>query len=129
MLLAEDNDINAEIAIEVLGMEKAIIDRACDGKEALKMFSESDIGTYDVILMDIQMPNMNGHEATAAIRKLDRADSDVLIFAMSADAFVEDKRQSLAVGMNGHISKPVDFDEVRRTIGEHMYSRDGGKKV
>ncbi len=129
LLLAEDNDINAEIAIEVLGMEKAIIDRACDGKEALKMFSESDIGTYDVILMDIQMPNMNGHEATAAIRKLDRADSDVLIFAMSADAFVEDKRQSLAVGMNGHISKPVDFDEVRRTIGEHMYSRDGGKKV
>ncbi len=129
LLLAEDNDINAEIAIEVLGMEKAIIDRACDGEEALKMFSESDIGTYDVILMDIQMPNMNGHEATAAIRKLDRADSDVLIFAMSADAFVEDKRQSLAVGMNGHISKPVDFDEVRRTIGEHMYSRDGGKKV
>ncbi len=129
LLLAEDNDINAEIAIEVLGMEKAIIDRACDGEEALRMFSESDIGTYDVILMDIQMPNMNGHEATAAIRKLDRADSDVLIFAMSADAFVEDKRQSLAVGMNGHISKPVDFDEVRRTIGEHMYSREGGRKV
>ena len=129
LLLAEDNDINAEIAIEVLGMENAVIDRACDGEEALKMFSESDVGTYDVILMDIQMPNMDGHEATLAIRKLDREDSDVLIFAMSADAFVEDKRRSIAVGMNGHISKPVDFDEVRRVIAEHMYLRQGGTKL
>lgn len=123
ILLAEDNDINAEIAIEILQMEGAHADRARDGAEALHMFAESEVGAYDVILMDIQMPNMDGYQATKEIRKLDRLDVNIPIFAMSANAFVEDKRKSIKVGMNGHVSKPVDFDELRRVIAEHIYSR------
>ena len=78
---------------------------------------------YDAILMDIQMPNMTGWEASAAIRKLERADADIPIFAMSANAFVEDKRHSMEVGMDGHISKPVDYREVRRMMGEALLKR------
>ena len=121
ILLAEDNDINAEIAMEILAMEGAILTRACDGKEALEKFASSAEHAYDVILMDIQMPEMDGWEATEAIRKLNRADADIPIFAMSANAFVEDRRHSMEVGMNGHINKPVDYEELRRMIGEHMY--------
>ncbi len=127
ILLAEDNDINAEIAIELLEMEGAVIERACDGQEAVNMFLASAEGEYDAILMDIQMPNMNGWEATKVIRMSGRKDADLLILAMSANAFVEDKRYSIEVGMNGHISKPVDFDEVRRIIGEQLYLRRNGK--
>lgn len=129
ILLAEDNDINAEIAIELLEMEGAVIERACDGQEAVHMFMDSEPGEYDAILMDIQMPNMNGWEATKVIRSSGRKDSDLLIFAMSANAFIEDKRYSLEVGMDGHISKPVDFDEVRRVIGEQLYFRRNRKDV
>jgi CheY-like chemotaxis protein len=127
ILLAEDNDINAEIAQELLEDEGAKVDWARDGEEALRMFSESQIGAYDVILMDIQMPNMDGYQATQAIRALEREDVDVPIFAMSANAFVEDKRQSIKAGMNGHVAKPVDFDELRRTVGELMYTRQEGR--
>jgi CheY-like chemotaxis protein len=127
ILLAEDNDINAEIAQELLEEEGAKVDWARDGEEALRMFSESQIGAYDVILMDIQMPNMDGYQATQAIRALEREDVDVPIFAMSANAFVEDKRQSIKAGMNGHVAKPVDFDELRRTVGELMYTRQEGR--
>ena len=84
------------------------------------MFQESPKNGYDAILMDIQMPNMTGWEAAAEIRKLDRSDADIPIFAMSANAFVEDKRHSVEVGMNGHISKPVDYDEVRQRLGEAL---------
>lgn len=84
------------------------------------MFQESPENGYDAILMDIQMPNMTGWEAAAEIRKLDRSDADIPIFAMSANAFVEDKRHSVEVGMNGHISKPVDYDEVRQRLGEAL---------
>jgi signal transduction histidine kinase/CheY-like chemotaxis protein len=120
ILLAEDNDINAEIAEEILEMDGVVVDRAVDGIEAVRMFGESEPGTYDVILMDIQMPNMDGYEATTEIRKLSRTDAAVPIFAMSANAFVEDKRLSLSVGMNGHISKPVDFDELYHQIAGYM---------
>ncbi len=120
ILLAEDNDINAEIAIEIMEMEGAVLERACDGLEAVRMFQESPENGYDAILMDIQMPNMTGWEAAAEIRKLDRSDADIPIFAMSANAFVEDKRHSVEVGMNGHISKPVDYDEVRQRLGEAL---------
>lgn len=126
ILLAEDNDVNAEIAMEIMEMEGALIERACDGLEAVRMFSESPINGYDAILMDIQMPNMNGWEAAVEIRKLTRADADIPIFAMSANAFVEDKRHSIEVGMNGHISKPVDYDEVRQRIGEALLINQGG---
>lgn len=120
ILLAEDNDVNAEIAIEIMEMEGAVLERACDGLEAVRMFEESPLHGYDAILMDIQMPNMDGWAAAAEIRKSAREDSDIPIFAMSANAFVEDKRHSLEVGMNGHISKPVDYDEVRQKIGEML---------
>ncbi len=126
ILLAEDNDINAEIAIAILEMEGAKPVRACNGKEAVEMFEESAPGTYDVILMDIQMPIMNGWEATEKIRMSDKEDADIPIFAMSANAFLEDKRHSIEIGMNGHISKPVDYDEVRRVIAENMYLRSKG---
>jgi signal transduction histidine kinase len=120
ILLAEDNEINAEIAIEILEMEGAIMERAVDGEDCVEKFKRSTPGTYDVILMDIQMPKMDGWDATKAIRALDREDREIPIFAMSANAFVEDKRHSLAVGMNGHISKPVDFEEARRMIAEQF---------
>lgn len=125
ILLAEDNDVNAEIAMEIMEMEGAVLERACDGLEAVRMFQESSVHEYDAILMDIQMPNMNGWEAAAEIRKLTRADADIPIFAMSANAFVEDKRHSLEVGMNGHILKPVDYDEVRQRIGEALLDAPG----
>lgn len=120
ILLAEDNDINAEIAIEILEMQGASVTRARDGVEAVQIFAESNYGAFDVILMDIQMPRMDGWEATGEIRKMNRADSDIVIFAMSANAFLEDQRHSLDVGMNDHINKPVDFDELRRKIGAHL---------
>lgn len=124
ILLAEDNDVNAEIAMEIMEMEGAVIERACDGTEAVRMFEESPEHGYDAILMDIQMPNMNGWEAAAGIRKLPRTDaSEIPIFAMSANAFVEDKRHSMEVGMNGHITKPVDYREVRRLVGEALLAR------
>lgn len=123
ILLAEDNDINAEIAIEILEMNGAVVQRACDGEEVVQMFKDSEPRAYDVILMDIQMPKMDGWEATEVIRKLEREDADILIFAMSANAFLEDRRHSLRVGMNGHINKPVDFDELRQMIGEQLYKK------
>lgn len=123
LLLAEDNDVNAEIAIEIMEMEGAVLERACDGLEAVRMFEESPEHGYDAILMDIQMPNMNGWEAAAQIRKSSRPDADIPIFAMSANAFVEDKRHSIEIGMNGHISKPVDYDEVRELVGEALLGR------
>ncbi|MEZ3486466.1 MAG: response regulator [Lachnospiraceae bacterium] len=123
LLLAEDNDVNAEIAIEIMEMEGAVLERACDGLEAVRMFEESPEHGYGAILMDIQMPNMNGWEAAAQIRKSSRPDADIPIFAMSANAFVEDKRHSIEIGMNGHISKPVDYDEVRELVGEALLGR------
>jgi signal transduction histidine kinase/CheY-like chemotaxis protein len=129
ILLAEDNEINAEIAQELLEDEGAVVTLAGDGLEAVRLFSGSDIGQYDVILMDIQMPNLDGYGATQEIRHLHRADNNVPIFAMSANAFVEDKRQSLKVGMDGHISKPVDFDEMRRVIGAYLYTQQRGTQL
>ena len=122
ILLAEDNDINAEIAMEILAMEGAVLTRACDGNEVVKLFGESRPYTFDVILMDIQMPGMDGWEATRVIRRMDREDADLPILAMSANAFVEDRRKSQECGMNAHINKPVDYDEVRRIIGQQLWA-------
>lgn len=128
ILLAEDNDINAEVAMELLSMQGAVVERAADGADAVRRFEESEPGAYDVILMDIQMPQMNGWEATEVIRKLERADAGLPIFAMSANAFTEDQRHSLESGMNGHINKPVNYEEVRRMIAESMYARREGDR-
>lgn len=118
ILMAEDNEINAEISISILEEMGACVERAVDGQEAVQMFERHEPGYYDTILMDIQMPVMNGWEATAMIRGLEREDAGTIpIYALSADAFVEDKRRSVSIGMNGHVSKPIDFDELVRTIG------------
>ena len=119
VLLAEDNDINAEIAMEMLEIMGAEVVRAVDGAKAVEAFAESEAEEYDLILMDIQMPEMNGYDATAAIRKMSREDAKtILIIAMSADAFVEDKRHAISMGMNGHIAKPVDFGNLEEHISQ-----------
>ncbi|MFQ9093658.1 MAG: ATP-binding protein [Ruminococcus sp.] len=110
ILLAEDNEINAEIAVDILEEEGAAVDVAGNGKIAVEMFENSPVNHYDLILMDVQMPERNGREAASDIRRLDRADAKtVLIFALSADAYVEDKRLSRSYGMDGHFAKPVIF--------------------
>lgn len=118
LLMAEDNEINAEIAMSILEEMGAVVERASDGKQAVEMFESHEPGYYDTILMDIQMPVMNGWEAASTIRGLAKEDAESIpIYALSADAFVEDKRRSITMGMNGHISKPIDFDELVKKIG------------
>ena len=122
VLLAEDNDLNAEIAIvqlEELGMH---ITRAVDGEEAVRCFAENLQGTFDIILMDVMMPKMNGYEATKAIRSIqNRPDAaQIPIIAMTANAFAEDVQASLDAGMNGHLSKPIVMDEVIKTIARNL---------
>ena len=122
ILLAEDNELNAEIAIvqlEELGIQ---ITRAADGEEAVKFFAEKPQGTFDLILMDVMMPKMNGYEATKAIRSLqNRRDAITIpIIAMTANAFAEDVQASLDAGMNGHLSKPIVMDEVVKTIARNL---------
>lgn len=119
VLLAEDSEINAEIAAELLRDEGLLVDWAPDGAVACDMFAASEAGFYDVILMDVRMPNMDGHEATRFIRALDRPDArSVVIIAMSANAFAEDVLASLKSGMNAHLSKPIDLRELL-TAMEH----------
>ena len=118
VLMAEDNDLNAEIAtvqLEELGMK---ISRVSDGSEAVKAFIDNPPGTYDLILMDVMMPKMNGYEAAKAIRNLDdREDGkDIVIIAMTANVFAEDVEAAFKAGMNGHIGKPIIIEEVIRTI-------------
>lgn len=121
ILLAEDNKINALIATKLLVSQGAQIENALDGQEAVHMFREHEAGYYQVILMDIQMPGLDGWEATKVIRQLDREDAkSIPIIALSADAFIEDKRKSVEMGMNGHVSKPINFEELRRVIRDNM---------
>lgn len=119
ILLVEDNPLNAEIASFILEDEKADVDLAIDGQKAVDKFLKMPEGYYDIILMDIMMPVMNGLEATAAIRKLDRSDAKTVpIVAMSANAFAEDVQKSIAAGMNDHIAKPIDPQKVISTIAK-----------
>ncbi|MCQ2538187.1 MAG: ATP-binding protein [Lachnospiraceae bacterium] len=112
-LLVEDNGLNAEIAQEILGITGIEVERAEDGQKALEMFAASEEGYYDVIFMDIQMPIMDGYEATRRIRMSKRGDSlSVPIMAMTANAFVSDINEARAAGMNEHVAKPVDFDKL-----------------
>lgn len=124
-LLAEDNELNREIAVELLSATGAVIEAAENGKEAVEKFSQSLPGYYDLILMDIQMPQMNGYEATEAIRSMKRRDAlTIPILAMTANAFSEDVDKSLACGMNGHISKPIELKEVFEKIENALEAQE-----
>ena len=109
LLLAEDIDINWEVAYEILSSTGLELERAVNGKDCVEKFVSSEIGYYDAILMDIRMPVMNGYDATRAIRGLERQDKDLPIIAMTADAFSDDVQYSIDCGMNGHLAKPIDF--------------------
>ena len=117
--MAEDNELNAEILFEMMEMEGAKCELAVNGKEAAEMFARSEPGYYDMILMDVQMPVMNGYEATRAIRACQhpRAGS-IPIVALTANAFAEDVRNALDAGMNGHLTKPIDMDTVKTLLGQ-----------
>ncbi len=112
-LLVEDNEINMEIASEILGMTGLSLEKAENGKRGVELFSESEEGWYSIIFMDIQMPVMNGYEAAAAIRALPRSDAKTIpVVAMTANAFSEDVQDALGAGMNEHISKPLEIDRL-----------------
>ena len=117
LLLVEDNELNREIAMEILGVMGFAIDVAVDGEEAVDIMKNAVAGQYDLILMDIQMPHMDGYEATRQIRKLpDRAVSDIPIIAMTANAFEEDRQNVFDAGMNGHIAKPVEIPKLAEAL-------------
>ena len=117
ILLAEDNDLNAEIAEEILTSVGFLIERTEDGEACVEKLVAADIGYYDLVLMDIQMPNMDGYQATKAIRELaDRDKACIPIIAMTANAFEEDRSKAVNMGMNGHIAKPIDVAELFRVL-------------
>ena len=117
ILLVEDNELNAEIAKTVLEDVGALITRAENGQQALELFKEKPAGTFDVILMDLMMPVMDGYIATRKIRELERSDAKTVpIIAMTANAFQEDAEKCIAVGMNAHLAKPLDIEKMKKTI-------------
>ena len=121
ILLAEDNELNMEIAQFVLQNEGAVVTKAWNGQEAVERFRRSSSGEFDVILMDIMMPVMNGYEAARTIRSLDREDArKIPIIAMTANAFTEDKLRAKEAGMNEHIAKPVDVKRLIKVIHEML---------
>ena len=125
VLMAEDNDLNAELATVMLEDAGMAVTRAFDGKDAVELFKNHPQGTYDIILMDIMMPNMDGHQAAKTIRAMgtERPDAATIpIIAVSANAFAEDIKASLDSGMNGHVSKPLNMKEVTDTIAKYIRS-------
>ena len=125
ILLAEDNDLNAEIAKTILENAGLKIDCVEDGIQCVNRIMEMPVGTYDMILMDIQMPKMNGYKATQEIRHLlDRDKACIPIIAMTANAFEEDKRDAIAAGMNGHIAKPIQVDKLLSILSEIIREQD-----
>ena len=121
ILLAEDNDLNAEIAIELLAEQKIITDRAEDGAECLDKLEKADSGYYDMILMDIQMPVMDGYDAAARIRRMkDEKKASIPIIAMTANAFAEDRQKAISMGMNDHVAKPIDMNVLLPVIAKHI---------
>ena len=123
ILLAEDNDLNVEIAEAILERAGLKTERVEDGIQCVNKIMEMPVGTYDIILMDIQMPEMNGYKATQEIRRLpDRDKACIPIIAMTANAFEEDKRDAIAAGMNGHIAKPIQVDKLLSILSKNLPS-------
>lgn len=123
-LAAEDNEINAEILKEILSIENAACEIVENGQLAVERFSASAEGEFDAILMDVQMPVMNGYEATKAIRTLNRGDAgEIPIIAMTANAFAEDEKEALRAGMNVHLAKPIDIELLRQIIRQYVIKK------
>ena len=121
ILLAEDNDLNAEIAIELLAEQKIIADRAMDGADCLDKLEKAASGYYDMILMDIQMPVMDGYDATARIRRMkDEEKASIPIIAMTANAFAEDRQKAISTGMNDHVAKPIDMKVLLPVMAKYI---------
>nr|WP_317400835.1 ATP-binding protein [uncultured Gemmiger sp.] len=126
VLLAEDNEVNMEITTELLQMNGAVVTQAWNGREALEQFEKSKTFYFDAILLDMQMPEMDGCEAARRIRALPRPDAPVVpIIAVTANAFAEDIAATAAAGMNAHVSKPIDFGLLCRTLGRLTSDSDG----
>lgn len=125
LLVAEDNEINAEILSELLGMEGVTCEIMENGQLAVERFLQAAEGEFDAVLMDVQMPTMNGYEATRAIRALGREDAKAIpIIAMTANAFAEDVKEALDAGMNVHLSKPIDMDLLRKTLSQLIQRKE-----
>lgn len=121
VLLAEDNDLNAEIVISLLEMQDVEVDRAADGQEALDLFGASEAGHYDAVLMDVQMPVLDGLRAAAEIRASGRPDAKTVpIIALTANTFQEDRQSAEAAGMNGFLPKPFDVQQLYTALRECM---------
>ena len=128
ILVAEDNALNQEIAVELMTMAGASVETASTGREAVEAFAASDVGHFDLVLMDVQMPELDGYGAARAIRAMDRPDaSTVVILAMTANAFTEDEERSAESGMDGHLSKPLDIRRVYATIDGFLEKRRNGR--
>ena len=126
ILLVEDNELNREIAMELIGEIGAMVECTVDGRRGLQRFAEMPEGYYDLILMDIQMPVMNGFEATRAIRKLPRADAaSIPIIALSANVSGEDVAASRECGMNGHLAKPLDIPQLIERMDYWLHNPAG----
>lgn len=123
ILLVEDNELNSEIAVELLNEYGFLVDTAENGAEAVEKVKNSKPGNYDLVLMDIQMPVMNGYDATLAIREMkDTKKARIPIIAMTANAFAEDAQKVLSVGMNAHVAKPVDMNILVPTMMKFLGS-------
>lgn len=124
-LVAEDNEINAEILSELLDIEGAACEITENGRLALERFAAAEKGEFDAILMDVQMPVMNGYEAAKAIRALEREDAgEIPIIAMTANAFAEDVKEALEAGMNAHVAKPIDMDLLKKTMNQYIKGKE-----
>ena len=117
ILVVEDNNVNMYLMTELLSLHNVKVTQAWNGKEAVDIFSSNPAGTFDIILMDLQMPIMDGIEAAKTIRHLEREDAaEIPIIALSANVYTEDVAASSAAGMNGHLSKPINFDTLCKTV-------------
>ena len=116
VLLVEDNDLNREIASEIIGMTGASVEIVENGREAVERIENASENWYDIVFMDVQMPVINGYEATAAIRALPGRRGQIPIIAMTANAFEEDRKKAFDAGMDGHIAKPIDIEKLRAAI-------------